>query len=266
MHPFMPPLLLGLARLNPFMNNTQLHPLDRQPTQTPHAGRREREAVVGANALRQTVLAHGGITDGIHMLKVQLRYSLAPNQVTAVGVGNGERITAFLISATEEAFAVHAPELMGRRDFSQGRGTRCHPPLALSGMDQPGAAQNRIDGAGGGPVGVTSRLLSARPPFPCAPGRVLKAELQDLRHHGFRCGVRTALGSVPEVLQSGGPGFLKAFDPFVACFAGDSVAQAEFGDAFLAFEHIGDNFTRSFTIRLSFQGMGAILSPCLCGK
>ncbi len=176
------------------------------------------------------------------MLKVQLRHRLTADQVTAVRIGDRERITAFFVAAAKVAFEVHAPELIGLGDDSQGRGGRCYLSLALPGMDQPGAAQNRVDGAGGGPVGVTSRLLSARPQLARAPSRMLETELQDLLGDRLRRGMRTALWPVSQIFQSGGPGLLEAFDPLVAGFARDGVAQAEFSDAFLAFEHVGDKF------------------------
>ncbi len=107
-------------------------------------------------------------------------------------------------------------------------------------MEQPGTAQNAINGAGGGPVGVTSRLLSACLQLARTPSGMLEAQLQDFLHHGLWRGVRTTLWPVSEVFQSGGSGLLEALPPLVAGFAGDGVAQAELCDAFLAFEHGGD--------------------------
>lgn len=212
------------------------------------------------------ILPHDRITDRIHVLEVQLRYRLTTNQIMATGIGDGERITAFFVAAAEEAFEVHAPELIGCDHGSEGRGRRCDPPLALPGMDQPGAAQNAIDRAGGRPIGVTSRLFQARPQLPCAPGRMLEVELQNFLYDNLRCGMRTTLGSMSEIFQSSRSRLLETFDLLVPGFAGDGVMQAELGNTFLTFEHVGDKLDSFVHNATLFPRHGNDFSPCLCSS
>src|SRR5262249_54549075 len=63
MNPLVSPILLRLARNNPFRPDAELDPPDRQPRQAAHPGRGKRRTVVRADRQRQPMLLEGRLED-----------------------------------------------------------------------------------------------------------------------------------------------------------------------------------------------------------
>ena len=103
MHPLMATVLLRSACLNPFVNNPKLHPAERQFRKSHEPRARERRAVVGPDSSGHSVLPHSCFTDRSNLAKVYARDDLATNQITAMRVGDGERIAAFAVTGGKVA-------------------------------------------------------------------------------------------------------------------------------------------------------------------
>ena len=103
MHSFVPAILTGLSGMNALMQNPKLSPLDRQLAQSQRTRRSERASVIRTDSLWQTVFAHRGFTDGVNVFEVHFGYGLASDDVSAVRVRHGKRITALFVAAPEKS-------------------------------------------------------------------------------------------------------------------------------------------------------------------
>lgn len=109
MHAFVPPVLLRPTWLDSFVNNSHLRPAQRQLGQAEQASASEWCAVVGSDACRHAVLAHGGFANCLHFTEVHPRYSLAADEVAAVGICDRQRIAPCAVAGTEVALEIHTP-------------------------------------------------------------------------------------------------------------------------------------------------------------
>ncbi|MDQ3242373.1 MAG: hypothetical protein M3Q09_01400 [Gemmatimonadota bacterium] len=76
-------------------------------------GRRARDAIVGANRVRQAVLAEQTVEDRAHAEALGREQAATREQVSRVLVGNGERVTVHAIAGTKVALEVRCPEIIG---------------------------------------------------------------------------------------------------------------------------------------------------------
>ena len=128
-HPFMPPVLLGPARLDPLRHDAELQPPYRQPTQSRHPTRGERRSVVRADRARQAVLSKHPLQLAAAVVVASFIDCLDAQQIAAVGVGHGQRIAARAVLGMERAFEIGAPDVVGpkRRAQRQRRWSRAAP-------------------------------------------------------------------------------------------------------------------------------------------
>ena len=109
MHPLMAAVLLRSACLNALMHDPELHPAERKLRKSHEPRARERRAVVGPDSSWHSVLSHSCFTDRSNLTKVYARDYLATNQITAMRVGDGERIASLAVTRHEVAFEIHTP-------------------------------------------------------------------------------------------------------------------------------------------------------------
>src|ERR1700675_1884495 len=98
MHSFVPPVLLGMSRLDPLRHDVQLHPVHRQTRQSGEGPRGERRSIIGADRMRHTVLPKGRFRDRTYRLRVGLLHRLATQQITTVRIAERERIDALAVA------------------------------------------------------------------------------------------------------------------------------------------------------------------------
>src|SRR5512147_497355 len=118
-HPFVPPVLLRFARLNPFRHNTQLHPPHAQGAQPAHAGGGKRTPVVTPHPLRQSVVAKDSLQLALHRLRIRAGRRPAAEQKSGGRITDGERIAAAPIPASEPALEIDRPDLVGAASVRQ---------------------------------------------------------------------------------------------------------------------------------------------------
>src|SRR5574342_426677 len=133
MHPFMTPVLLGLAGFDPFRPDTQLDPPDRQSAEASYPTAGEWRPVVGAYGLRQAEFSEHPLEPWLGAHIARRIKALARKPVTAPVVGNGQRIAPFTVACLELALVVCTPDFIrkvaGQKRFTVFRGTLAQPSL-----------------------------------------------------------------------------------------------------------------------------------------
>src|SRR5450432_3934451 len=83
-----------------------------------NARRRERDAIVGANGVRQAVLAKQPVKDRADAESLRREQAVTREQKSRVLVGHGQRVTVDAIARAKMALEVRGPEIirMNRRD------------------------------------------------------------------------------------------------------------------------------------------------------
>jgi len=96
MHALVSTILLRCPGIDVLQADAELDPMHRQPRQPRQRSRGEGRAIVAAHRARQAELAKSLVDDRLHR-RDGLRDDAALDQKTAVGIGNGQRITALAI-------------------------------------------------------------------------------------------------------------------------------------------------------------------------
>src|SRR6185312_12231786 len=120
MHSFMPSVLLRAAWLNPFVNDSHLHPSERELRQAEQAGPCEWRAIICSNSGRHSILPHRRFANGSDLTQVHSRDDLTADQITTVGVGDREGIATRAVTRSEVPLKIHAPELIGSCHLREG--------------------------------------------------------------------------------------------------------------------------------------------------
>src|SRR5439155_1453803 len=204
MHPLVPAVLLGLARLDALDANAEPQPPHRQFAQpVERMPRRKGHPVVGANRTWEPEVLERPLEDGKRKLLLRRRQRLAGQQVAAREVGDGERIAVLPIAELELAFVVGTPEgirLRRAREYrAGGRGRAAAAPLAQAWPVEPrGHRTDRRQ------LHAWDLLPEILPALGRAPARVLALQPDDrrLERRGqpIRLALRppTAIGKRPE--------------------------------------------------------------------
>ena len=95
------------------MLNAEPQPPDIELRQAVNPGRREGDAIVRANRVRQTVLAEQMVEDRAHAESLGRQQAVAREEVSRVLVGHGERVTVHAIAGPKVALEVRGPEIIG---------------------------------------------------------------------------------------------------------------------------------------------------------
>ena len=102
-HSLVRAVLLGAARLDPLVNDAELHPPYVQSAQAMDSGRRERRAVVAADRRRQTVLAEHSLEGGSRSRGLHVVQRAAREEVSAVVVQKRQRVAVDTVAGPELA-------------------------------------------------------------------------------------------------------------------------------------------------------------------
>ena len=180
MHALVPPVLLGLARLDPLQRDAGLDPAERQARQPARAGSGERRPVVRTDGQRQAVALEELLDQRTDRVGPG-RDDDAGQQETAVGVADGQGVAAFAVAGAEPALEVDAPDIVGRADGAErpaGRG-RATAPAARA--HQPFRLQQIAHRAGRRPHHVGARASAPRAACAAPNGDAAGAERQSPR-------------------------------------------------------------------------------------
>ena len=183
MHPFVRAVLLRRRGSGALMLNAEPQPPDIELRQAVNPRRRERDAIVGANRVRQTVLAEQPVEDRAHAESLGRAQAVTREQVARVLVGHGERVAVHAIAGAKVALEVRGPEIIGVGGLDRHDAGMLEVAPSATFLDQPLARQEiprradgrEIDGRVARPEPVQELV---RP-----PARVLPTGLADQRRH-----------------------------------------------------------------------------------
>src|SRR5205823_9039580 len=175
-HPFMGRVLLRTRRMNPLMDDAELHPPHVQPAQAVDASRRERCPVVGPDRFREADLSEQGAEHGLRLLGLHRRQAAAHEERPAEVIGDRERVAVLPVSGLELPLEVRRPHLVRSLRLERS-GSRVRPLLATPVLAEPAVPLEDV-------VDRTARR-------PCDRGRSRPEHLRELLRS-------------PSVLQAGG--------------------------------------------------------------
>src|SRR5690606_23894307 len=203
-HALMRPVILRLPGPGPLQSNAQADPPDGQLRKPRQRVRPERNSIIRADHLRESVLPEDPLEGNSRSSCAGAGKRLAPQQVATVGVDDRQRITEPRVAKAELAFEVCRPDAV--------RSVRCGttrapcslrpPPLSLR-LDQPFPAQDLPDRAQRRPGCLRMKPLQPRPQLLRSPGWTLLSQRHDRRNHLRRRCLRLPPRGALLILQRG---------------------------------------------------------------
>src|ERR1700730_18458566 len=158
MHAFVSAILLRMAGGDAFRHDAQLDPPHRQARQPGQRSRSKRRAVIRADGCGHAVLAKSRFKYGLHSGRVGLLYALAAQQVSAVRVGDGQRIDALPVGGWKPALESRAPHAIRSIGMRELRAVGSGAQALLAWHYQTFALQQCSNGAG--PVPASTGLIA----------------------------------------------------------------------------------------------------------
>ena len=230
-----------------------------------NAGRREGDSIVGANRVRQPVLAKQPIEDGAHALAFGGEQAVARQQIARVLIGDRQGIAVDRVARAEVALEVGRPEIVGpggRRGDDAGVLVVAAAPALLH---QSSPSQQIPGGADRGPVHGGMAGPQPRYELGRAPARVLPSRRTNQRGDLGDDAVRAVMRRPTPLAKPVGAVRLIAREPLVAGLPADPVALAEFHHRIQARSQSVTNRMRLVMGAVSLQGMLTSLVSSLGG-
>ena len=113
MHAFVSAVLLGFAGLDELGLDAERDPPDGEPGEAGDRPGSERVAVVGTDALGETVLPEDPAETTHRSLRIESEHALAGEQEAGVSVLHGEREAELTVTGSELALEVSGPGTVG---------------------------------------------------------------------------------------------------------------------------------------------------------
>src|SRR5215813_7156691 len=239
-YPLVPAILLRLAGPDPLGPDAQLDPPHRQPRQSADPGRGKRRAVIRTDRLRQAMLLEGRREDRPHILLVGPRHRLTAQQVTAVRVGQGKRITAPAVGGAEPPLEIGAPHVVGRAHCRKRLGIRRTPPTLAQPAGHTLASQPLPDRAGRRHRQLGMVLGQLHPQLLWPPVWPALAQSQHRLHHGNVMRLAVLQRRVRALRQTRGALRDIPAEPLVAGLSADPILPAQHRHLILARQNPSD--------------------------
>jgi hypothetical protein len=120
MEALMTPVLLRRAWGDALWEDAEGDPPGRETAKAGQTDRGERRAIVGTDRAGQAELAESIEEDGTDVLAIGFWDRMAADEVTGVGIGDGEWVAALAIAAEEPTLEVGTPDIVGLTGMSEG--------------------------------------------------------------------------------------------------------------------------------------------------
>ena len=237
----MPAVLLGLARLDAFGCDAELDPPEAELAESTDASAGEGRAVVAADHVRQAVFTEDRGEDRPGDLAALVGDDLAAEQVSAVGIGDGQGLALASVAGGEPAHVVDAPDSVGRVAGGERLGVGRDAAPSSSVGDQAVSAQDLGDGASRRPVCAGLFLAKPGEDLLGSEVRMATAEREDGLFEVAWYGVGMMMGRSRVIEQSIGALVFVALKPLVDGASADVVAPAQLGDGVVAGAEVDDH-------------------------
>src|ERR1051325_1560635 len=135
-------VLLGMRRLDELWADAKLDPPDRQAREPAKRDRRERHTVVGANGIGQSVLAEQPFERFLDRNLFGRAESFAGEYVSAVLIGDRQRIAVVAVAHEELAFEVGGPQCVRRGGGCRRFAWMLEPATPPMGVCQAGTLED----------------------------------------------------------------------------------------------------------------------------
>src|ERR1700756_4314690 len=222
-----PAVLLRMARIDPLVPDAELDPPHRQRRQTSGPGRSKRRAVVGADHLRQAVLAERPLKRRFALGTLRAARRRHADQIAAEAIRHRERFRARAVAQPDPTLVINPPNVVGMLRYRElphaGRRT---PPHAAA-ANQPRSLENLAGRRGRRPFNIPLPSLELAHDLARSPGWPLLPQPHNRIYDVLRCRSPIPPRRVRALLQPGSPFQTVALQPFVAGLSADLIALAK---------------------------------------
>src|SRR3984957_3382526 len=222
-----PAVLLRMARIDPFVPDAELDPPRRQRRQAGGSGRGKWRAVVGADHLRQAVLAERALKRRFTLGVSRAARRRHADQITAEAIRHGERFGARAVAQSDPALVINAPNVVGMMRYRELTHAGRRPPPNAPAAKQPGPLGYLPSRRGRWPLHTPLGSLELAHDFARSPGRPLLPQPHNRIHNVLRRRTPMHPRGVRALLQTGRAFQTVALQPFVAGLLTDLVAFAK---------------------------------------
>src|SRR6266567_1072167 len=220
-------VLLRMARINPFMADAKLDPPYRQRRQTRGPGRGERRAVVGADYLRQAVLAKRPLQRRLALSILRAARRRQANQIAAEAIGYRERFNARAVAQSNPALVIEGPYMIGMLRHRQLPHTRRRTSPNPTVANQSRSFENLACRRGRRPIDIPLASLKLAYDLARSPARPLKPQPHDRIHDVLRRRSPMHPRGVGAIRKPSSPFQPVAVQPFVTGLPTNLVAIAQ---------------------------------------
>jgi hypothetical protein len=227
-HALMTSILLGMARLDLQRLDPQPDPPHRQPRESRHSRRRKRSPIIGHNRPGEPRLSEHLPKDPLHRLSRRRIEGSTGQQISALIVGDRERITVPSILGSKLSLEVGREHLVGsHRSQLQRRPRGTSTATASLRRNLSGLLEDLLGRRGGRPLPFRLSPTQPSQQGPSSPVRVLTPSRNQGFAHGFWGAMRALVGSPASILQSCDSSLSVALQPLVGCLPTHSIALTE---------------------------------------
>jgi hypothetical protein len=232
-----PPVLVGPAWFDQDRLHAKPQEPHAQPRESAQTARREGRTVVAEHVARQSQSPEAGLQRAPHILELRRDHRPALQRRAAVDVVDRQRIAARPVAHDKPALVVDRPHVVRLRRRDDGRRARLPTSSLPARHDDPGALEDRVDGASRRPLLRRLVALENRQDLLRAPSRARLAHPQDLGLEARGCLVGVRARSTRAIDEADRAVCGVPPEQLVAGLTADAVLLAKLGHRPLAVLH-----------------------------
>lgn len=222
MHAFVAAILLGLTWSNTLMADAEFEPPHTEQREAKHTVAGEGNPIVGSDGLWQTVVGKKTFEDRFSPGTPSRSKSLAGQQISTTGIGNGKWIAIGPVEEAEFSFEVGRPDLVGTIHLQRWSRRMRRSSTTTTGLAQTMSLQDLPNSTFSWPRNVGFSPAEVVKEFAWPPTRVSLTHGDDAFFDRDRRSMRTGMRSPTYIIQCLKPSFVIAADPLVTGFSADA--------------------------------------------
>ena len=257
-----PAVFFRMSQRDAFWFDSQLHPPYRQWGKPTSSNRGKGSAVIGADGHRQAVILKNSFKYSAGMSVIRLHDNITAKKHTAIGIADGERVTALAVLGPKPTFEIRTPYLVGLvsglKWLCPRRGMRSFLMVAYQSV----FAQYSTAGTDGRPLPGYFRRFVSRQKFGWSPGRMSFFGFKDRRDNFPRCRLRAYVWPTRTLIQPGKSVHNVPSQPFMGGFAAHLKLSSQFSHG--VFSRLQQRYQFQFLFhRTGFFPRQGSSPPCL---